>query len=186
MSANNGCIQSGGSTMKARVMVLLALTAGLLLITSSVLGHHSNVLSDKDCLKTLTGPVPQFPFTNPHVGVSVDVKDAQGKAVGWYAFGGNPVALHREGGWTNKTFKIGEQILVRGHVNRDGKPIVLYVRVYHCQSGEMVNPGQGKIDGDEYLTRVKLEELAPARVMSVCSGKEKIPDVLGQLAKGKK
>ena len=172
--------------MKAMAMVFLALTAGLLLISGSVLAHHSNALSDKDRLTTLTGTVTKFAFTNPHVGISFDVKDAQGKAVGWYAFGGNPVALHREGGWTNKTFKVGEQILVRGHVNRDGKPIVLYVRVYHCSGGEMVNPGQGKIDGDEYLTRVKLEELAPARVMAVCSGKEKIPDVLGQLAKGKK
>ena len=120
------------------------------------------------------------------LGMSPDVKDAQGKVVNWYAFGGSPVALHREGGWTNKTFQVGQQILVRGHVNRDGKPIVLYVRLYRCNSGEMINPGQNKIEGDEYLTRVKIEELAPARVMSVCSGKEKMPDVLGELAKGKK
>jgi len=172
--------------MKARVMVFLALTAGLLLVSGSVLAHHSNALSDKDRLTTLTGTVTKFAFTNPHVGISFEVKDAQGNVVNWYAFGGSPVALHREGGWTNKTFQVGEQILVRGHVNRDGKPLVLFVRLYHCSGGEMINPGQGKIEGDEYLTRVKLEELAPTRVMAVCSGKEKIPDVLGQLAKDKK
>lgn len=172
--------------MKARVMVFLALTAGLLLISGSVLAHHSNALSDKDRLTTLTGTVTKFAFTNPHVVISFDVKDAQGKVVNWSAFGGSPVALHREGGWTNKTFQVGQQILVRGHVNRDGKPIVLYVRLYRCNSGEMINPGQNKIEGDEYLTRVKIEELAPARVMAVCSGKEKMPDVLGQLAKDKK
>ena len=172
--------------MKARIMVFLALTAGLLLISGSVLAHHSNALSDKDRLTTLTGTVTKFAFTNPHVGISFDVKDAQGKVVSWYAFGGSPVALHREGGWTNKTFQVGQQILVRGHVNRDGKPIVLYVRLYRCNSGEMINPGQNKIEGDEYLTRVKIEELAPTRVMAVCSGKEKMPDVLGELAKGKK
>ena len=172
--------------MKGRILVFLALIAGLLLISVSVLAHHSNALSDKDRLTTMTGTVTKFAFANPHVGISIDVKDAQGHVVNWYAFGGNPVALHREGGWTNKTFKAGEQILVRGHVNRDSKPIVLYVRLYHCQGGEMVNPGRGKIEGDEYLTRVKVEELAPARVMAVCSGKEKMPDVLGQLAKDKK
>ena len=172
--------------MKARIMVLLALTAGLLLIAGSVLAHHSNAPSDKDRLTTMTGTVTKFAFINPHVGISFDVKDAQGHVVNWYAFGGNPAALHREGGWTNKTFKVGEQILVRGHVNRDSKPIALYVRLYHCQGGEMVNPGRGKIEGDEYLTRVKVEELAPARVMAVCTGKEKIPDVLGELAKDKK
>jgi len=62
----------------------------------------------------------------------------------------------------------------------------LYVRLYRCNSGEMINPAQNKIEGDEYLTRVKIEELAPTRVMAVCSGKEKMPDVLGQLAKDKK
>ena len=172
--------------MKARVMVFLALTAGLLLISGSVLAHHSNALSDKDRLTTMTGTVTKFAFTNPHVSISFDVKDSQGNVVNWYAFGGSPVALHREGGWTNKTFQVGEQILVRGHVNRDGKPLVLFVRLYHCNGGEMINPGQGKIEGDEYLTRVKLEELPPTRVMAVCSGKEKMPDVLGQLAKDKK
>ena len=172
--------------MKAMVMVFLALTTGLLLISGSVSAHHSNALSDKDRLTTLTGTVTKFAFTNPHVVISFDVKDAQGKVVNWYAFGGSPVALHREGGWTNKTFQVGERILVRGHVNRDGKPFVLFVRLYHCNGGEMINPGQGKIEGDEYLTRVKLEELPPPRVMAVCSGKEKMPDVLGELAKGKK
>ena len=172
--------------MKAKVAVFLTLTAGLLLISGSVLAHHSNALSDKDRLTTLTGTVTKFAFANPHVSISFEVKDAQGHVTNWFAFGGNPVALHREGGWTNKTFQAGEQILVRGHVNRDSKPIVLYVRLYHCQGGEMVNPGRGKIEGDEYLTRVKLEELAPARVMAVCTGKEKIPDVLGDLAKDKK
>jgi len=172
--------------MKARVMVFLALIAGLLLISASVLAHHSNAPSDKDRLTTMTGTVTKFAFINPHVGISLDVKDAQGNVVHWFAFGGSPVALHREGGWTNKTFQVGQQILVRGHVNRDGKPLVLYVRLYHCAGGEMVNPGRGKIEGDEYLTRVKVEELAPTRVMAVCTGKERMPDVLGELAKDKK
>src|SRR5262245_3804554 len=172
--------------MKARILVFSALIAGLLLISVSVLAHHSNALSDKDRLTTMTGTVTKFAFINPHVSISFDVKDGQGHVVNWYAFGGNPVALHREGGWTNKTFKVGEQILVRGHVNRDSKPIVLFVRLYHCQGGEMINPGRGKIEGDEYLTRVKVEELAPDRVMAVCSGKEQLPEVLGTLAKDKK
>ncbi len=135
--------------MKARVMVFGAWTAGLLLISGSVLAHHSNALSDKDRLTSLTGTVTKFAFTNPHVAIAFDVKDAQGNVVNWYAFGGSPVALHREGGWTNKTFEVGEPILVRGHVNRDGKPIVLFVRLYRCNGGEMINPGQGKIEGDE-------------------------------------
>src|SRR5438046_3083627 len=112
----NNCIQPGGCTMKAEILVFVALTAVLLLVSVSVFAHHSNALSDKERLTTMTGTGTKCAFTNPHVGISLDVKDAQGHVVNWYAFGGNPVALHREGGWTNKTFKVGEQILVRGHV----------------------------------------------------------------------
>src|SRR5207248_11432842 len=126
---------------KARVMVFLAWTAGLLLISGSVLAHHSNALSDKDRLTTLTGTVTKFAFTNPHVGISFDVKDAQGNVVNWYAFGGSPVALHREGGWTDKTLQVGAQILVRDYVNRDGKSLVWFVWLYHCIGGELINAG---------------------------------------------
>lgn len=171
--------------MKAKVVVFFGLTAGLLMISGSVLAHHSNAISDKDRLVTLTGTVTKFAFINPHVAVYFDVKDDQGNAVNWYSAGGSPVALHRDAGWTNKTFKVGEQILVQGHPNRDGRPLMLFMRLYRC-SGEMIPVDNAKTEAGEYLTHVKMVTLEPTRVQAACAGKERIPDVLGELAKDKK
>ena len=77
--------------MKVKVFVFLGLTAGLLMISGSVLAHHSNAPSDKDRLVTLTGTVSNFAFRNPHVSVSFDVTDGQGNVVTWFAAGTSPL-----------------------------------------------------------------------------------------------
>ena len=46
--------------MKAKTVVFVTLTAALLLVSVSVFAHHSNALSDKDRLTTMTGTVTKF------------------------------------------------------------------------------------------------------------------------------
>ena len=167
--------------MKVKVFVFLGLTAGLLMISGSVLAHHSNAPSDKDRLVTLTGTVTNFAFRNPHVGVSFDVTDGQGNVVNWYASGGSPLNLARDAGWNNKTFAAGEQILVQGHPNRDGRPLLLFMRYYRC-SGEMIPVDNNKTQPRAYITRVRIVPLEPTRVRAVCAGREQIPDIFGPLA----
>ena len=171
--------------MKTKLVVFLGLTAALLMISGSLLAHHSNAISDKDRLVTLTGTVTKFAFINPHVGLSFDVKDEHGNTVNWYTAGGSPMALHRDAGWTNKTIKAGEQLLVQGHPNRDGRPLMLTMRLYRC-SGEMIPLDNNKIEAGEYLTHVKMVALDPAKVQAVCAGKEKVPDQFSDLVKNKK
>ena len=175
--------------MKVKVFVSLGLTAGLLMISGSVLAHHSNAPSDKDRLVTLTGTVTNFAFRNPHVSVSFDVTDDQGNVESWFAAGGSPLALARDAGWTNKTFTAGERILIQGHPNRDGRPLLLFIRVYRC-SGEMIpvdkesNLDTGAYRNREYITRVKIEPVEATRVRAACAGSEQIPDIFGPLAGG--
>ena len=175
--------------MKVKVFVFLGLTAGLLMISGSVLAHHSNAPSDKDRLVTLTGTVTNFAFRNPHVSVSFDVTDGQGNVVTWFAAGTSPLNLARDAGWTNKTFTTGEQILVQGHPNRDGRPLLLFIRLYRC-SGEMIpvdkesNLATG-YRNREYITRVRIEPIEATQVQAVCAGSEQIPDILGPLARGR-
>ena len=97
--------------MKTKLVVFL-LAAGLLVaMSTSMFAHHSNAISDKDRLVTMTGTVTKFAFINPHVGITFDAKDEHGNVVSWFTAGGSPMALHRDAGWTNKQFKLGEQIL---------------------------------------------------------------------------
>jgi Family of unknown function (DUF6152) len=168
--------------MKTKLTVVLVVTIGLLLVASSVLAHHSNAISDKDRLVTLTGTVTKFAFINPHVGISFDVKDEKGNVTNWYTAGGSPMALHRDAGWTNKQFKLGEQILVQGHPNRDGRPLMLTMRLYRC-TGENIPMDNNKVEAGEYLTHVKMVPLDAGKVQAVCAGKDKVPDIYSDLVK---
>ncbi len=174
--------------MKARVMIVLALTASLFALSGSVLAHHSNALVDKDRLVTVTGTVTKFAFINPHVGVYFDVKDQQGKVSNYYAGGGSPAELSREAGWGVKTFTPGEQILVQGHLSRDGRPLMLFLTMYRC-NGEMIPMNNSKTQaaesGEDYLTHVKIPKLEAAKVQAVCSGKERYPDIFSDLVNKK-
>ena len=172
--------------MKAKTQVFLALTASLLMLSGSLLAHHSNALVDKDRLVTLTGTVTKFAFINPHVGVYFDVKDPQGKVSNYYAGGGSPAELSREAGWSVKTFSPGEQILVQGHLSRDGRPLMLFLTMYRC-NGEMIPMNNSKTQaaesGEDYLTHVKIPKLDAPKVQAICSGKEQYPVVLSDLLK---
>ena len=171
--------------MKTKLVVFL-LAAGLLVaMSTSMFAHHSNAISDKDRLVTMTGTVTKFAFINPHVGITFDAKDEHGNVVSWYTAGGSPMALHRDAGWTNKQFKLGEQILVQGHPNRDGRPLLLTMRLYRC-SGENIPMDNNKIEAGEYLTHVKMVPLDAAKVQAVCAGKDKVPDQFSDLVKNKK
>jgi len=171
--------------MKSKMLICLSLAAGLLAISGSAWAHHSNALVDKDRLVTMTGTVTKFAFLNPHVSVYLDVKDPSGKTTNWITAGGSPLELHRDAGWTNKTFKEGDKILVQGHPNRDGQPLMQTMRLYRCDSGEEVPLNQAKENPGEYLSRVPIVTLPPARVEAVCSGKEQIADQYGPLANKK-
>jgi hypothetical protein len=175
--------------MKSRYAYLLASAVGLLMISSSVFAHHSNALVDKDRLVTITGSVTKFAFINPHVGVYLDVKDAQGKVSNYYAGGGSPAELSREAGWSVKTFAPGEQILIQGHMSRDGRPLMLFLTMYRC-SGETIPMNNSKTQaaesGEDYLTHVKIPKLDAAKVQAICSGKEQYPVILSDLVKNKK
>ena len=64
--------------MKTKLVVFL-LAAGLLVaMSTSMFAHHSNAISDKDRLVTMTGTVTKFAFINPHVGITFDAKDEHG------------------------------------------------------------------------------------------------------------
>jgi hypothetical protein len=95
------------------------------------------------------------------------VKDAQGKVVNWFAAGGGGVLSLRKVGWTNKTLKPGDRILILGHQSKDGRPLMGFRKLYRC-SGEEVQLGYDPANRSEYSTRVTWEDISPERVRSMC------------------
>lgn len=149
--------------MKATRAALVSVL-GMLVAVSSTLAHHSNAVVDKDVLVAKTGEVTRYAFVSPHVAVYWQDDDG----VEWYASGGNPLSLARVG-WNNKTFQVGEKILVQGHPLRDGRPIMAFRGIYRC-NGEEVPMDPGNVS--EYRTRVLIETLTTARVEALCAGAE--------------
>jgi hypothetical protein len=90
------------------------LTTVLALLTSSiqVFGHHGATLYyDTEKPITLTGTVSQFLWSNPHVQIYIDVKNANGKVVRWSGELNSTEGMIRAG-WNKQMVKAGDHITV--------------------------------------------------------------------------
>jgi hypothetical protein len=73
----------------------------------------------------------------------------------------------RKAGWTNKTLKPGDRILILGHQSKDGRPLMGFRKLYRC-NGEEVTLGYDPANRSEYSTRVVWEDIPAERVRSMC------------------
>ncbi len=97
-----------------RFMVGAALLAVATLPARSLSAHHS-FAAEFDINKpvTLKGSVTRVEWTNPHIWVYLDAKDATGAAQPWQCEGGAPNTLTRNG-WSKDSLKHGDQITIEG------------------------------------------------------------------------
>ena len=62
-------------------------------------------------------------WANPHVYFFMDVKDSQGGVSNWACETSGPNALIRQG-WRRDSMKVGDKIIVRAYLARDGSKTV--------------------------------------------------------------
>ena len=93
---------------------LAAMLLGIVLVGGPAFAHHGAAAYDRTVTLTLKATVTEFIFRNPHIILSFDATDDQGKVVHWSAEGGSSSGLARRG-WTWKTLKAGDQITVVGN-----------------------------------------------------------------------
>jgi hypothetical protein len=98
--------------------VLLAFT--LLASSLSARAHHS-IAHDFDVFHTvrLQGTVARMSWANPHIGLEVAVRNADGSASTWQVEGGPPNALTRRG-WTRSSLAAGSAVTIEAWPARDG------------------------------------------------------------------
>ena len=96
--------------------------ASLVMICAPAIAHHG--VAGYDMTKTLTlhGTVSKFDWSNPHVVVYVDAKNAGGEMQHWTIELAAPVHMVRAG-WSKNSLKAGDEIAIDTHPSRNGAPI---------------------------------------------------------------
>ena len=101
---------------------ILLVGASLLCLGRPLVAHHS-FSSEYDEKKpvSIIGTVSKVEWTNPHVRIYVDQKDASGKVTTWNMELATPSALTRNG-WTSKSLKVGDEVTVKGFAAKQDIP----------------------------------------------------------------
>lgn len=98
---------------------LWAGASALLLIAMRGSAHHAFASEyDEKNLVTVTGVVTSFKWTNPHVWLYVEGKDASGRSALWGFEMGSPGGLVARG-WKRAELKNGDRVTVDGYGAKD-------------------------------------------------------------------
>ena len=89
---------------------IVAVVVGVLAFSVPLFAHHGTASFDIGKSLTLTGTVTEYIWSNPHVIVKMDVKDASGNVVHWVLEAWNPVTQTGRG-WTKNSFKPGDEVV---------------------------------------------------------------------------
>ena len=102
--------QTGVEAGMTKQLGIVAVVVGVLALAVPVVAHHGTASFDIGKSLTLTGTVTEYIWSNPHVIVKMDVKDASGNVVHWVLEAWNPVTQTGRG-WTKNSFKPGDEVV---------------------------------------------------------------------------
>jgi hypothetical protein len=107
--------------MKLRSITLSLLVLGSSIAAVAPLAAHHSFSAEFDAAKpvTLRGYVTKIEWTNPHVWIFLDVKDAAGKKVNW-GFEMGPPHLLQGSGWNREKLALGDELIVEGSRAKNG------------------------------------------------------------------
>jgi Family of unknown function (DUF6152) len=103
-----------------KLAFFLATTFCVVLTSAPLLAHHGEANYDTDKTVSVKGTVSDFAFVNPHVLITLDVKNDKGELEKWTGEARSPAMLSRYGGWDRNTIKVGDVITFYGHRTKNG------------------------------------------------------------------
>jgi DNA/RNA endonuclease YhcR with UshA esterase domain len=127
--------------MNRRCAVSLFLLAFFVLGSSAAFAHHGTANYDTTKSVTVKGAVTNFQFINPHVIISLEVKDDKGVVQNWQGGLTSPNHLMRSG-WTKDTLKPGDVITISGFPAKSGAP-EMWIQKVVLASGEVLDTSGG-------------------------------------------
>lgn len=109
--------------MKRKLLAGLFAAASSLLLAGLSFAHHSGTWADNDHPVTLQGTVTEYTFTNPHVILTLAVKDPAGSVEKWKVEFNSPQSLRRSG-INAATIKPGDEVTINGAPAKDGRKMI--------------------------------------------------------------
>jgi hypothetical protein len=127
-----------------RNLLLVFPASAILLLLSfarATYAHHATASFDMTNSATVKGTVTGFDWTNPHVYIYVDVKDAKGAVEKWSVEMAS-VGMLARAGWRRDTVKPGDEITVVGNRAKDGRPFLHLNKLVFANGQEMTQNAQ--------------------------------------------
>jgi hypothetical protein len=99
------------------------------LLGTVALAHHGRAGYDqKDSTKTITGTVTEYNWKNPHVSITWEAKNPDGKPVVWTGEFSSPTTMLSYG-MSRSSFKAGEEVNVTVIAAKGGIPYGLVTKI---------------------------------------------------------
>ena len=106
----------------AHKLGIVAVMAGVVAFAVPLFAHHGAASFDSGKTVMVNGTVTEYVWSNPHVLVKVDVKNANGTVQPWVLEAWNPVTQTGRG-WTKNTFKPGDEVSLEINAAKNGQPV---------------------------------------------------------------
>ena len=132
--------------MRTAFVTVVAIAVGLMIGPRPAAAHHGAAAFENDPAKRLVlkGVVTQWIWSNPHTFLQFDVTREDGQIVHWVVEASNPPDMQNRG-WTNRSFKAGDEVTVTVRPVKSGAPVGSIIQVQfadgHVLSAVNGNPG---------------------------------------------
>jgi hypothetical protein len=119
--------------------LFLTFTFMTLFASSVIVAHHGEVNYDTDKEVSVKGTVTSFQFINPHVLISMDVKNDKGEIEQWTNEARSPSMLVRVGNWDKNTLKPGDVITAIGFQSKNGAKTLRLKKIVLADGKELLD-----------------------------------------------
>jgi hypothetical protein len=104
--------------------------------------HHGDAGYDTSKLLTVRGTVTEFHFQNPHIEIFIDAKTDSHSVEKWHGELNSPNLVSRMAGWSGKTLKPGDEIIMTGYRAKNGLNVLRLEKVL-LSNGTEIFPKNG-------------------------------------------
>ena len=125
--------------MSTKRWTLLGIALGLMAISRPLLAHHGTSAFQMDQTATIKGSVVDYRLINPHVEITLKVTPTEGNPVEWNVEGVSLNMMVRAG-FKPASMKVGDAVSVTGHPGKNGKPVMLLLKIVLADGQELSAP----------------------------------------------